>query len=168
MPITQLPRVVKAFNTYIDGESYAGRADSVTLPQLAFTMEDHRAGGMDAPIKLELGMEAMTSTVVLSDYSEKIIPLIGVPDTPLVFRGAVQAQGQNAQAVVVNMRGMLGTTEFAEWTPGAKTPKTLTFELTYFRYRQNDVELAEIDIINMIRKFGGIDQLASQRAALGF
>ncbi|MGO8269277.1 phage major tail tube protein [Rhizobium ruizarguesonis] len=164
---SQLPRQVKAFNSYINGTSYAGRADTVTLPSLALMLEDHRAGGMDAPIKLELGMEAMTALVTLSDYSPDIIGLVGKPETPLVFRGAVQAQGGNAEAVVINMRGMLGTTEFSEWSPGTKSTKALTFELSYFRFRQNDVELAEIDIINMVRKFGGIDQLAGLRAAIG-
>jgi P2 family phage contractile tail tube protein len=162
-----LPRQVKAFNTYINGSSYAGRADTVTLPALALTTEDHRAGGMDAPVKLELGMEAMTASVVISDYSPDIIPLIGVAETPLVFRGAVQAQGGNAESVVINMRGMLTQTEFSEWAPGTKSTKTLTFELSYFRFRQNDVELCEIDIINMVRKFGGVDQLAALRAAIG-
>lgn len=166
-PTSQLPRQLKAFNAYVDGDSYSGRCDTATLPQLALVMEEHRAGGMDAPIKLELGMEAMTSTLVLSDYSERIIPLIGVPEVPIVLRGAVQAQGQAAQAVVVNMRGMLATTEFSEWSPGSKSTKTLTYELSYFRFRQNDVELAEIDIINMVRRIGGIDQLAGQRAAIG-
>jgi len=168
MAVSQLPRQLKNFNAYIDGESFAGRADTVSLPNLALTTEDHRAGGMDAAVKLDMGMEAMTASIVLSDYSEKIIPLIGKPDVPLVFRGGVQSQGQNVQAVVVNMRGMLTQTEFSEWQPGSKSTKTLTYELTYFRYRQNDVELAEIDIINMVRKFGGIDQLAQMRAALGF
>ena len=168
MAIAQLPRVLKAFNTYIDGESYAGRADTLTLPALALALESHRAAGMDAPISLDMGMEEMTSTIVLSDYSERIIPLIGRPDIPLVFRGAAQAQGQNAVPVVVNMRGMLSSLEFSEWAPGTKSTKTLTYSLTYFRFRQNDVELAEIDIINMVRRIGGTDQLASQRAALGF
>jgi P2 family phage contractile tail tube protein len=162
-----LPRQVKAFNSYINGNSYAGRADTVTLPALALTTEDHRAGGMDAPIKLELGMEAMTASIVLSDYAPEIIGLIGVAETPLVFRGAVQSQGKNAEPVVINMRGMLSQAEFSEWAPGTKSTKTLTFELSYFRFRQNDVELAEIDIINMVRTIGGVDQLASLRNAIG-
>lgn len=163
----QLPRTLKNFNVYIDGEGYAGRCDTGTLPTLALTMDDHRAGGMDAPIKLDMGMEAMTSTVVMSDYSEKIIPLLGVASTALTFRAAVQAQGGGVAPVVVNMRGMLSTVDFGEWQPGTKSTKTLSFELTYFRYRHGDIELCEIDMINMIRKIGGVDMLAQIRAAIG-
>lgn len=163
----QLPRQLKAFNAYIDGEGFAGRIDSATLPPLAFLFEDHRAGGMDAPKKLEMGMETMTATLIISDYSPRVMSLVGVDGVALVLRGAVQAQGGNAEPVVVNMRGMLGNTEFGEWRPGTKSTKTLTYELDYFRFRQADVELAEIDIINMVRRIGGVDQLAAQRAAIG-
>ncbi|RWC28170.1 MAG: phage major tail tube protein [Mesorhizobium sp.] len=162
-----LPRQLKAFNLYFDGDSYAGRCDSITLPAITLLMEEHRAGGMDAPKKLELGMEAMTASIILSDYDPRIISLIGVDNVPLTARGALQAQGKNAEAVVVNMRGMLAVTEFSEWKPGTKSTKTLTYELDYFRYRQADVEYMEIDIINMVRRIGGVDQLATQRNAIG-
>ncbi|TIM41736.1 MAG: phage major tail tube protein [Mesorhizobium sp.] len=162
-----LPRQLKAFNLYFDGDSYAGRCDSITLPTITMLTEEHRAGGMDAPKKLEMGMEAMTSSIILSDYDPRIISLIGVDNVPLTARGALQAQGKNAEAVVVNMRGMLAVTEFSEWKPGTKSTKTLTYELDYFRYRQADVEYVEIDIINMVRRIGGVDQLATQRNAIG-
>ncbi|WP_273794630.1 phage major tail tube protein [Brucella intermedia] len=164
---SQLPRQLKAFNVYIDGTSYAGRADNATLPPLAFQMEDHRAGGMDGVMRIELGMQAMQAQLVISDYSPEIIRLIGKPEIPLVLRGAVQAQGGNVEAVVVNMRGMLSNTEFSQWAPATKSTKTLTYDLSYFRFRQKDEELCEIDIINMVRKFGGEDQLAAARNAVG-
>jgi len=37
----------------------------------------------------------------------------------------------------------------------------------YFRYRQKDVEYAEIDLLNMVQKIGGIDQLADDRSNIG-
>jgi P2 family phage contractile tail tube protein len=163
----QLPRQLKAFNLYYDGESFAGRCDTLTLPPMAFVTEEHRAGGMDAPVELEMGMEAMVASFVLSDYSPRLMSLLGQAEIPLVARGAVQSQGKAAESVVVNMRGMLKNQEAAEWAPGTKSTNTFTYSLSYFRFRQNDVELAEIDIINMVRNFGGVDQLASLRAAIG-
>lgn len=165
--VASLPRQLKAFNIYIDGDSYAGRADAITLPPLAFQMEEHRAGGMDAPVELELGMQAMQASLIISDYSPRLMSLIGQSEVPIVARGAVQAQGNNAEAVVVNMRGLFSNTEFSEWRSGGKSTKTLTASLSYFRYRQADVEYVEIDIINMVRRIGGVDQLAGQRLAIG-
>lgn len=163
----QLPRQVKHFNVYVDGESYAGRADTITLPALTFLMEDHRAGGMDGPKKLELGMEALTATIVFSDFDPRLISFIGSDNIPLVARGSVQSQGREPEPVVVNMRGMFGSTEIGAWTPGQKSLITVTGELDYFRYRQNDIEYCEIDIINMVRRINGIDQLQLHRAAIG-
>lgn len=167
MSATRLPRQLKAFNLYIDGRSYAGRVESVTPPALAFQMEEHRAGGMDAPVELEVGMQLMTMPMVISDFEPELMKLIGKDDVPLALRGAVQAQGESAVSVVINARGRFSTLEFAEWTPGNKNPKNLTASLNYFRYRQDDVEFVEIDVINMVRRIGGEDQLSDQRLAIG-
>lgn len=163
----KLPRQLKAFNMYQDGDSYAGRCDTFTLPALAFLMEEHRAGGMDAPIELELGMEAMRATFVVSDNDDKLFKLMGQSNIPIALRGAVQAQGKDPEAVVVNLRGMLISKEDSEWVPGQKSTTTYTMALQFFRYRQDAVELCEIDIINMVRKFGGEDQLKKLRTAIG-
>ena len=69
--------------------------------------------------------------------------------------------------IILNMRGMLKGVELSEWTPGTKSTQTFTYTQSYFRFRQADVELVEIDVINMVRKFGGEDQLAPLRNAIG-
>lgn len=166
--MARLPRLLKHFNLYIDGEDYAGRADSITPPPLTFAMEDHRAGGMDGTIQLEMGMEAMTTTLIVSDFTPALISLMGRPEVPIVARGSVQAQGVvRPESVVLNMRGMFSGLEMAEWRGATKTTKTMTTSLSYFRYRQADVEYCEIDIVNMVRRFGGVDQLAVHRANIG-
>ncbi|OHV85811.1 phage major tail tube protein [Ensifer sp. LCM 4579] len=162
-----LPRQLKAFNLYTDGESFAGRIDTFTPPSLAFLMEAHRAGGMDAPKEIEMGMEVMTATMVFSDYSPRLLSLLGKDGVPFVARGAVQKQGANPEPVIINMRGMLKTGEHSDWNPGAKSTNTFTLTLDYYRFRQNGVQLAEIDILNMQRTFGEEDQLAALRAAIG-
>lgn len=167
MASRKLPRVVKAFNLYIDGDGYAGRADSITLPALTFVKEDHRAGGMDAPKGIELGMEKLVLSMVVSDLDPRILGRLGVDGLPLVARGSVQEQGQEAEAVNITMRGDFSSLEFGNWKPGTKTALTITADLDYFRYRQNDVEYAEIDVVNMVRSIFGVDQLARHRANIG-
>lgn len=167
MALIALPRQLKSFNLYVDGESYAGKADTLTPPPLNFLVEAHRAGGMDAPREIELGMELLAFTAVISDYNPQLVALMGKDDVPLVARGSVEAQGGRAEPVIINMRGLFKGLEFATWTPGAKTTKTLTSSLSYFRYRQNDVEYCEIDVTNMVRRIGGVDQLAAHRANIG-
>ncbi len=55
----------------------------------------------------------------------------------------------------------------AEWQPGSKATSTATFTLHYFKYVQKDVEIVEIDVLNLVRKFNGVNQLADHRENIG-
>ena len=50
-----LPRKLKNMNLFNDGNSYLGVAKSVTLPSLGRKMESYRGGGMNGPVKADLG-----------------------------------------------------------------------------------------------------------------
>jgi uncharacterized protein len=164
-----LPRHLRNFNIMIDGRGYAGRADEVTLPTLALSTQAHRAGGMDAPLDIDMGMEGMEMSVTLSDYDEAVISGFGLlgASIPLVVRGAIQRQGEPAQPVVIKCTAGLKSRSVGSFGPGAKQTTTLTYSLRKYSESINGVEYVNIDIENMIRVINGVDQLASQRAALG-
>lgn len=167
MALSSLPRAVKNFNVYFDGESYAGRCDNAILPNLTAVVESHRAGGMNQPVEIELGTELMTMSWVLSDYDPRVLSYFSKQDVPVTLRGSVQAQGQRPEPVIINMRGLHKGIEFSQWQGGTKTTQTITTSLTYYRYRQNDVEYCEIDVLNMVQRIGGTDQLADHRTNIG-
>lgn len=50
-----LPKKLKNMNLFNDGNSYVGQCASVTLPKLSRKLESFRAGGMDGPVKVDLG-----------------------------------------------------------------------------------------------------------------
>lgn len=50
-----LAKKLKHFNLFNDGNVYGGIAKTVTLPKLARKMEAYRGGGMDGPVKVDLG-----------------------------------------------------------------------------------------------------------------
>ena len=166
-----LPRILKNMNLFIDGTGYAGRIDELNLPQLATSTEEHRGGGMDAPIQVDMGMEAMEATFTLSDFDEDVHALFGLLENneiPCTVRGSIQAQGSGeAQPVVANLRGGFKTFDPGTWKPGDKNTLTLTMAVRYYRLTINSVEVALIDIPKMIRTINGTDQLAQQRAQLG-
>lgn len=165
-----LPRHLRNFSAMIDGRGYAGRVDEATLPTLEITTEDHRAGGMDAPIQVDMGMEVLEATVVLSDYDEDVIAgfgMLGTAEIPLRLMGAIQRQGEDAQSVDVRLLGRLKSRDPGNWQVGSKQTTTLTYTLTKYSETINGRLLVDIDIKNMIRVINGVDQLASQRAAIG-
>ncbi|WP_321336589.1 phage major tail tube protein [Breoghania sp.] len=161
------PRVLRNMNLYVDGVSYAGKCASITLPPLSLVLEAIRNGGMDAPIGHDMGMEQMDFSAVMDSFEPELLALFGIENTPIVARGAVKAQGGEVEPVVVTMRGKFVSLEHGEWAPGSKAQNTFTGNLSYLKYEQNDIQFAEIDILNMIRSFNGVDQLEAQRAALG-
>ena len=164
-----VPKILKNFALFVDGRGYAGRCDEVTPPKLTTKLEEHRAGGMDAPVELDMGMEKMNMEVTLSEFDAEVIKLFGLTTgavKPLTLRGAME--GDDAVVpIVINVRGTLKELDLGTWKPGQKTVKKFSIACRYFKYTQDGQELIEIDVENMIRKIGGVDQLAAQRKALG-
>ncbi|WP_273760712.1 phage major tail tube protein [Bartonella sp. ML70XJBT.G] len=167
MTVPVLPRVLKYFNIYVDGIPYQAKCESVTLPNLNLIVESYRGGGMGTPIEVDLGLETLTLTMTISDCSPELMALLGRTDVDISLRSSMQAQGTPAEGVIITMRGLCKGFEMAEWQPGSKATSTATFTLQYFKYVQKDIEIVEIDAINMVRKFNGIDQLADHREILG-
>lgn len=164
-----LPRHLRNFNVMIDGRGFAGRADEVTLPSLAITTQEHRAGGMDSPVDVDMGMEKMEMSITLSDYDESVIAGFGLLGTgvPITVRGAIQRQGEAAQPVVIKTLAGLKSRSVGSFSAGGKQATTLTYTLRKYSESINGVEYVNIDVENMIRVIDGVDQLASQRAAIG-
>lgn len=167
----QFPRVLKNLNLFVDGRGYAGRIDQIVLPKLTIATVAHRAGGMDAAVDLDLGLEVLEGSAVLSDFDPEVFRLFGLLDSsgiPITARGATQAQGSaTVQAVTVAMRGGWKEIDTGTWTPGEKSTLTLAYSLTYYKLTVDGTDLVEVDVLNMVRMIGGVDQLAAQRAAIG-
>ena len=64
-----IPQTLYNLNLFIDGVNFAGIATQVTPPKLKIKAEDYRGGGMDAPIKIDLGLEALEANFALSGIS---------------------------------------------------------------------------------------------------
>ncbi|UTO27861.1 phage major tail tube protein [Bartonella harrusi] len=167
MTVPVLPRVLKYFNIFVDGIPYQAKCESVTLPNLSLVVEEYRGGGMDSSLEIDLGLETLILTMTISDCSPELMALLGRSDVNISLRSSMQAQGTPAEGVVITMRGLCKGFEMAEWQPGSKATSTATFTLQYFKYVQKDVEIVEIDVLNLIRKFNGVNQLAEHKNFLG-
>ena len=54
-----LPKILKDFNLFGDGNNWAGQIPELTLPELARRMVEYEGGGMDGPIEVDHGQELM-------------------------------------------------------------------------------------------------------------
>ena len=115
-------------------------------------------------------MEKLESNLTISDYDPEVFKLFGLldrQDTPVTVRGAIQRQGETAQAVVIALRGGWKEIDSGTWKPGDKSTLKVAVAVNYFKLTIAGQEIVEIDAINLVRKVGGVDQMADIRNAIG-
>lgn len=163
-----IPKIIKNFNGFIDGRGYAGRITQIVLPTLAIQTENHRGGGMDAPVPIDMSMEPLTCSMTHVEFEADLYDSFGqmeARDTPIVARGS-QERGATVETVIFTMRGGLQSVPGGTFS-SSKTELELAYALTYAKLEIDGAEVFEVDAENMIRRINGVDQLAARRAALG-
>lgn len=162
--------VLKNLTLWVDGRGMAGQVQEVDPPKLTLKTEDFMGGGMVAPLKVTMGMEAMESSFSLIAYDKDVLALFGVvegSDVPLTIRGALESFDGTVTPVVMTMRGKVTEQDPGTWKPGDVPTLKNTMALSYYKLQHGDSVVTEIDIENMIATINGVDTLAAFRAALG-
>jgi P2 family phage contractile tail tube protein len=166
-----LPKILKNFAVFVDGRGYAGKVEEITLPKLTVKTEEYRAGGMDVPIAIDMGMEKLETDMTFSDYDSELFKLFGIISGNLValtLRGALQEPDKtDAIPVVLHLRGTIRELDFGTWKAAEKATLKMAMDLRVYKLTYNNADVIEIDAENMIRKINGTDQLATFRTALG-
>lgn len=165
------PRHVRNFNAFVDGRGYAGKVEEITLPKLTVKTEEFRAGGMDIPISMDLGMEKMDCELTFAEYDPALLKLFGLVAqnwVALTLRGALTESNKiEATPVVIYVQGTITELDFGTWQASEKASLKMKMDLVYYKLVHNGEELIEIDAEGMVRKIDGVDQMASTRQALG-
>ena len=162
--------ILRNINLFVDGRGYAGRVAEVNLPKLTVKTEEHRDGGMDAPVEIDMGLEKLECDFSISAIDADVLRSWGLNVgalVPVTFRGAVQSEDGSVKAVVAEVRGQVKEIDWGTWKPGEKTPLKAMIAPRYYKLTHDGQTIHEIDVDNMIRVVDGADQLAAQRAALG-
>jgi P2 family phage contractile tail tube protein len=165
-----LDDILKNMALFVDGRGFAGNVEELTLPKLTLKTEEFRNGGMDAPIEVEMGMEKLESEFTLTRFDKNVLKLFGLAPgqlTPLTIRGAVISDDGTQTAVVVNLQGIVREMDPGNWKPGEKATLKIMMALRYYKITHGGDVVHEIDIPNMVRTIGGVDQLSAVRSALG-
>lgn len=166
-----MPRKLKNMNLFNDGNSYIGQVAEVTLPKLTRKMEDWRGGGMNAPIKVDLGMEGLELEVQCGGLMRDAFLQFGVArhdGVMLRFAGAYQRDDTGAvDAVEIVVRGRHEEIEPGKAKAGDDTEFKFKTTASYYKLSVNGEVLVEIDIPNFIEIVGGVDRMLEQRMAIG-
>jgi len=167
----QLPAVLKNFNVRVDGDSHAGTAKTISLPEIVKKTEEYRAAGMIGDIKLDLGFEAMESTINYTGVDARHIKQLtycGVSDLPIRFLGAYERQDTCTHVVRdVYMRGSVTNLPLGEMELGNINEQELTYSVTYLKVVDDGATLLEIDFVNGVYIVGDKDMTSEINTRLG-
>lgn len=166
-----MPKKLKNFALFGDGESWIGEIPSVTLPTVTKKMEEYRAGGMHGPVQLDMGHEKLELALKSGGLKPQLIAMLGattVGENVFRFAGAYQddATGQVTAAEVI-VRGRV-----MEWNPneakaGDDNDHDFKIAVSYYKLTVDGAELIEIDVAGMVWKIGGTDKYSAIRFAIG-
>jgi P2 family phage contractile tail tube protein len=160
-------QILKNFNLYVDGRGYAGNVEEVQLPSLNIAGEEYRAGGLDIPVDLDMGMDKLEASFRITKWESDIEKLFGTGYINLTFRGALEDLDGTVRACVVKLRGKIHGIESEAVTPGAKAARSYRVPLVGYTYIIDGETIHDIDVLNMKRIINGVDRLAEQRKAIG-
>jgi P2 family phage contractile tail tube protein len=161
-----LPRSFKNFNAYVNGAGWAGRIAEAELPDLKAKLEEFRGGGMDAPKKIDVGMEALSGKLIFAEYLPEIMSLAFLGDTEatrVVLKGAQQRNAEPAQSIIIEIGGSFDAVTMGKWKAGDLTTNEVEVSIGYYKLSIGGRRVWEIDIDNYVRFVGDVDVLGSVR-----
>lgn len=170
MPDITTGKVNGGFNLFIDGKGYAARVTELELPKLKIKTEDHQPGGYDAPVKIDLGMEAIEAIFTIGDFDADALKYMGVGhNNPVActIRGSLAHGNGEDTPLVAQLQGMWSEVEPPKFKRGEKFEQKITVACKYYKLELGGKVIHEIDIENMVRMVDGKDYLAASRASIG-
>lgn len=162
--------IVKYINLFVDGRGYAGQIEDFNPPKLTLQTEEFRAGGMDLPVDITMGMEKLTSDFSLIAYDRDVLALFGVREgvsVPFVAREHLESFDGTETTVIHTMRGKITELDSGTHKSGDKPGLKVAISLTYYKLQHGNTVVHEIDAENMVRIVNGVDALAGARRSLG-
>ncbi len=153
-----IPKKLRLFTMFVDGDNYIGKIPSVTLPKITRKTEDYQGGGMLGSAAVDLGLDsgALDASMVVGGMVEELILKWGgdIDELRTRFVGEIYSSGTSS-LLEVEMRGRITEVDQGEAKQGDDTSHTYALKNTYYKLSVDDKPLLEIDLLNFIYKRNG-------------
>lgn len=166
-----LPRQLKNFNTFVDGDSFLGEMSEVNLGKIAEKVESIRTAGLLGEIDTAMGLDKFEIEMKSAGLADRLLTKfgrVGVASTLLRFVGAYQedVEGGVMPGELV-VRGRIPEIDPGTAKVGDKTEWSAKMTCTYVKWSLGGRELIRIDWLNAVYIVDGEDRYAQIRAAMG-
>lgn len=166
-----LPKKLKHFNLFGNGDNWQGQIASLTLPPMVRQMEEFRGGGMNAPVDIDQGMEKMEFQWTPAGLIPGLFDNFGTSqlDADLLrFSGSYQRDDTGETLPVdVIVRGRHREIAMGDAEAGSDNTLSVTTTLSYYKLVIGGEEVVEIDVPGMVERVRGVDRLAEHRRNIG-
>lgn len=167
-----LPRIMKDFNAFGDGNNWQGLIPSLTLPELARRMVEYEGGGMDGPIEVDQGQELMTMEWTAGGLLvDGLFDSFGSPvhDAAMLRMTGSYESDETGEVIPVEVvvRGRHKTIGMGEASKGDNNTISVTTTISYYKLTVDGEEIIERDVPGYVFKVRGEDRLEKRRRALG-
>lgn len=160
-------------NVYIDGKSFLGKAEEVSLPTIKHKMSEHKALGMVGMMEFFAGIEKMEAKIKWNSFYPDALKKMADPTTSMQLQVRASLEGYSAQGRVEQLPVVCFLTVTAKDFPMGNYKQHDNVEaetnlnVTYCRLEINRESIVEIDVLANIYKVNGVDILAQYRANIG-
>lgn len=166
-----LPRKLKDFNLFNDGQSYMGLVSEITLPKLSRKMEEYRAAGMSGPVSVDFGNEAIVLEWTAGGLMEDALKQYAASShnaVQLRFAGAYQNDDDGSFATVeIVVRGRHKEIDMGNAKSAEDTVHKFSTACSYYKLTVNNNVIIELDFMAGVENIGGTDHRQALRKAIG-
>lgn len=160
-------------NVYLEDKSMLGRAEEINLPDVNFTMTDHKALGMVGIRQFPNGIDKMEGSIKWNSFYDDVLKKFANPfkAIKLMARSSVRIwEGGDLvdeKPYVVYLTVQSKSFPLGAFKQNEQVEMTNNISCTYVKVEYDGQLMMEVDVDNNIYNVAGEDILAQYRANLG-
>ena len=166
----KMPKVLKGFNAFVDGENQYGVTVDITRPKITRKTEDYTQGGAMTEMTVVHGFEKLELEITSKGYDADMLKSMSssISGKLIRYQGALQEEdGQEYRVLRGEARGRIIEADPGSDKQGEGGEHKFKIALVYWKETLDGEPIVEIDVIGNKAAFGGKDEREGLRAALG-
>nr|DAO71247.1 MAG TPA: FIIR2 tail protein [Caudoviricetes sp.] len=166
----KMPKILKGFNAFVDGENQYGVTVDITRPKITRKTEDYTPGGGMIEMTVVHGFEKLEMEITSKGYDADMLKSMSssISGKLIRYQGALQEEdGITCRTLRGEARGRIIEADPGSDKQGEGGEHKFKIALVYWKETLDGEPIVEIDVIGNKAAFGGKDEREGLRAALG-
>lgn len=166
----KLPRQLKGFNAFVNGEDKYGIVVDINRPKISRKTEDYTPGGAMTELTAAHGFDKLELEITAKGYEAEMLKSMSstIGGTLIRYQGALQQEdGAGYQVLKGEARGRIIEADPGSDKQGDGGEHKFKIALVYWKETLDGAPIVEIDVLGNKAIFGGNDERAGLRKALG-